>query len=155
MCIYIIGSNQSNSFKLLNGCICPGQESEMTYECTVCGQGATVWTGSSDLFNCLSGGIILLHRAFEGETSGKCNLIDGAVVANSVGPGVTGINNLTCYTSQLHLRNQSYSEGDNVTCFHSTTTLSESVIGSDIIIKITGMYVILILSKFTYSINHS
>ena len=138
VCIYIIGSNQMNSLKLLNDCICPGNE--VTYECTVCGQGATVWTGSSSLFNCRSGEIILRHRAFEEETSGECNLIiNRAVVANSVGPGVTDLNNLiTCYTSQLHLRNQTYSDGDNITCLHNNG-VSESVVDTAMI-TIPGSY---------------
>ena len=130
--IYAIGSNHSHKLKLLNGCICPEHDSEVTYECTVCGQGATVWTGSSNLFNCHDGEILLRHQRFKEHTSGECNTINGAVVANSTGPGVAGINNFTCYTSQLHLRNQSYSDGDNITCLYNNG-ISESDVDTAII----------------------
>ena len=52
----------------------------MLFECTVCGVGATVWTGS--LFDCIGGEILLRHRLFE-SVSGKCN--NGAVIARSIG----------------------------------------------------------------------
>ena len=44
----------------------------MAYECTVCGKGATVWTGN--LFECASNEIILHHRGFESGISGECNI---------------------------------------------------------------------------------
>ena len=85
----------------------------MSFECTVCGVGATVWTGS--LFDC--GGydeIVLRHSLFEyyGSVSGECN--NGVVLARSI--GVLGVNDSYCYSSQLNVIISSAMNNKTVTC---------------------------------------
>lgn len=75
----IIGTESISELVKLTDCTCPGYN--VTYECTVCGEGATVWTGC--LFDCHSDEITLRHSLFVTDSaSGECN--NGAVVARSI-----------------------------------------------------------------------
>ena len=79
-----------------SGCVCPGDT--LTYECTVMGFGATIWTGSA--LHCLNSGnaLTLLHTLFLYNGSSRlkyCN--KGAIVARML--SVEGNN----YTSQLNV----------------------------------------------------
>ena len=65
----------------------------MAYECTVCGIGATIWTGS--LFDCIDDEILLRHRSYESGTVGQCN--DGRVTAYSTGVSDVNGNHSVCY----------------------------------------------------------
>ena len=119
---------------LLNDCICPGYE--VTYECTVCGVGATLWTGS--LCDCI---ILLEHETlseFRGNNNGSVT-----VAVHSIGDFV--INGSHCFSSQLNVRNIS-SEMNNktVTCFHvdgNSVTVGETL-GINIT---TGSLIIILL----------
>lgn len=86
-------------------CLCPGQQA--LFECTIFGQGTTVWQGSG--FHCNSDEIQLLHitNQFEGVTN-ICN--DGAIVAR----GVSAIG--SCYTSQLNVTLDQGSNGTTIRC---------------------------------------
>ena len=63
----------------------------LTYNCTVVGGGATLWSGTA--FNCSTNEIILRHNQFNDGTSKECN--QGAIIAQSIGVQDT------CFTSQL------------------------------------------------------
>ena len=94
-------------------CICPGHK--LTYQCTVCGEGATVWTGS--LFNCASNDIILSHRLFEDESGTRRECNNGAVTAYS--DGVLRENATDCYISQLVISMNAAINNKTVTCLHA------------------------------------
>ena len=99
----------------VNSCTLLEQEI-IAYQCTVCGEGATVWNGS--LFDCTSDEIILSHRLFEyGSASGargECN--NGAVSALSI--GVLRENNTNYYISQLNISMNAAINNKTVTCLH-------------------------------------
>ena len=108
----------------------------MTYECTVCGEGATVWTGS--FFDCTGGEIILRHRLFEGTSAtGECN--NGAVIANSI--GVIDINCSRCYSSQIHFSADNDKNNKTIMCLHVDGT-TETVVDTASVIITTGIYMI-------------
>ena len=109
----IQGSAINSELLQITECICPGHE--LIYQCTVCGEGVTVWTGS--LFNCTSNNIILSHRLFEDEfgTTRECN--NGAVTAHSV--GVLRENDTDCYISQLVISKNTDINNKTVTCLRS------------------------------------
>ena len=95
----------------------------MTYECTVIGSplGTTVWRGTA--FDCTSGEISLLHRAYA-ETSvlrayGECN--NGLITAKSL-----SVADSMCYTSQLNITISNDVIGKSIECHYddsNTTTL--------------------------------
>lgn len=91
-------------------CICPGDI--LTYECTVTGGHATVWTGSA--FDCPSAGndITLLHSHFMHK--GSCN--NGTIMARSL--SVKGNN----YTSQFNVTVASDMAGKTIECLKSNGT---------------------------------
>ena len=100
----------------VNSCTLLEQEA-IAYQCTVCGEGGTVWTGS--LFDCTSNGIILRHRLLENGSAsgarGECN--NRAVTAHSI--GVLRENNTNCYVSQLHISMNTDINNKTVTCLHT------------------------------------
>ena len=81
----------------------------MTYECTVCGGGATVWTGS--LFNCTSDKITLRHSQFE-TASGDCNY--GEITASSV--RLDTVNCSQCFVSQLRFLASNAENNKTILC---------------------------------------
>ena len=97
----------------------------MTYECTVCGGVATIWTGS--LFNCRGkrDRITLRHTQFENcSASGGCN--QETVTAHSHCVDL----DTHCFTSQLFLSNLtiSYTNNETVTCLNFFNKTHESVV---------------------------
>ena len=118
----------------LNSCTLLEQE-VIAYQCTVCGEGVTVWTGS--LFNCTSNNIILSHRLFEDEsgTTRECN--NGAVTAHSV--GVLRENDTDCYISQLVISKNTDINNKTVTCLRSAGG-NETVIDTASVGHISGIY---------------
>ena len=114
----------------LSDCICPGYV--ITYECTVFGDGFTVWQGSA--FDCpLSGNEILLsHNNFEDETIRTCN--DGAIVGRSVGI----MDNY--YTSQLAISFTTGLDGRTIECMRVGGTTSAMTIGSSMLLTTTGLF---------------
>ena len=115
-----------NQLVQVNSCTLFEQRA-IAYECTVCGEGGTEWTGS--LFDqCVSNGIILRHGKFEdGSASGsrgECN--NGAVTAHSI--GVYRENNTNCYISQLNISMIADINNKTVTCIHIFGSLNETVV---------------------------
>ena len=139
--ITVKGCSSRNQLVQTNYCSSPGHS--ITYECTVCGPGATVWTGS--IFNCRSGGITLRHHLFGYDSDfgaqGECN--NGAVTAHSV--GVVNTNNTDCYISQLNVMSTTYFtdiSNKTVTCLHVNGT-HETVVDTRKFRSITGIIIIL------------
>ncbi len=101
------GSRTSSNLVQIKGQygICPGDIA--AYRCTVCGAGATLWSGS--IFECTSGEILLRHAEFLNNRSassigGQCN--KGAVVAQSIGVDVDTNSSHSvreCYSSHLNI----------------------------------------------------
>ena len=114
----------------LSNCICPGYV--ITYECTVFGDGYTVWRGSA--FDCpLSGNEILLsHNNFEDGTTRICN--NGAIVGRSV----RIMDNY--YTSQLAVSFTTRLDGRTIECMRIGGTASAVTIGSSVLLTTTGLF---------------
>ena len=113
----------------------------MTYQCIICGEGATEWTGS--LFDCVGNRITLRHGQFESGITRECN--DGAVVASSTGVMDTA-NGSRCYVSQLSFIANSDHNNKTVTCLHVSIT-NVTIIDSIPIILVTGKFM---MNLFTY-----
>ena len=103
----------------------------MSYQCTVCGEGATVWTGS--LFDCAGDEITLRHSQFVSGSIGECN--DGAVIARSI--GVKDTNGSCCYASQLSFTANSDHNNKTVTCLH-ISNINVTDVGSLSVFPVTG-----------------
>ena len=127
------GSAINSELLQITKCICPGHT--LTYECTVCGEGATVWNG--DLFNCTSNDIILSHRVFEDESGTRRECNNGAVTAHS--DGVLRENNTNCYISQLHISMNADINNKTVTCSH-TSGPNETVVDTKAVDFTAGIY---------------
>ena len=99
-------------------CACPGQV--LTYNCTVVGGRATLWSGTA--FDCSPNEIILRHNEFNDGTSGECN--QGAIIAQSVGVQDN------CFTSQLHVTVSGGLHNKTVNCsmINSMATVGEAQI---------------------------
>ena len=115
----------------MNDCICPGEE--VTFQCTVCGEGATAWTGS--LLECAGNEITLRHSQFELESGsiGECN--NGAIVARSI--GVTDTNGSHCYVSQLSFITSSDHNNKTIVCQNVTST-NITFVSEIVVIFVTG-----------------
>ena len=125
----------NNDERLQSSCICPGHE--VTYECTVCGEGSTVWNGS--LFNCAGNEITLRHDQFEsGSAAGECN--SGTVVARSTRITTTASGSL-CYISQLSFTANSGQQNKTVSCLH-VTSRNITVIDEVMVVFETGNTII-------------
>ena len=112
-CMHFVKGTTSDTLVQVNDCYCPGDE--VAYECTVCGEGATVWSGS--LFDCANDEIILRHGKFDnGTTAGECN--NGAVTAHSIGVLDTYINNSRCFLSLLNVSMNTDANNKTVMCLH-------------------------------------
>ena len=114
------------------------EQERIAYECTVCGEGVTVWTGS--LFNCTINDIILSHRLLENGsvsgTRGECN--NGAVSAHSI--GVSRENSTNCYISQLCISMITCDMNNRtVTCLHAFGA-NETVVDTMTLDYISGIY---------------
>ena len=106
--------------------ICP--RDTVVYQCTVCGAGATVWSGS--LFACVGDKIILRHHQFRnGSASGECN--NGTVIAQSTGVVSTDANSSLsvrdCYSSQLNISTNIDMDNKTVTCLR-VDNITETVV---------------------------
>ena len=123
----------------LDDCICSGQD--VTFQCTVCGEGGTEWSGS--LFRqCTSGAIYLRHREFSlNSTTRACGKTRNILIAKSIGPGEFDANkNLTCYTSQLNLHNITTTDNNNtVTCVHVESGSKQTVVDTTTLLLTTGI----------------
>ena len=101
----------------------------LIYDCSVVGEGSTVWTGFG--FDCPSSGdcIILRHITKYNTTSGTCN--DGAITGRGV--SVDG----DCFTSQLKISYTPDLKGTNVTCIYDNGSINV-IIGTTPIVYIPG-----------------
>ena len=116
----------------MSGCACPGDT--LTYECTVVGAGATIWTGSA--FNCSASNytILLIHNFFslaKGDY-GSCN--NGDIVGQSL--SVEGNN----YTSQLNVTVISDTAGRTIECLHDAYDGLTATLIFTLVIPTTDLY---------------
>ena len=130
-CLFI--GSPSSKLVEVSDCICPGRES-VVYECTVCGNAATIWTGS--LFDCIGDEILLRHRSYESGTVGQCN--DGRVTAYSTGVSEVNGSHSVCYSSQLRILVENDDSNKTVTCLADDGS-AETVIGTVSILIATGI----------------
>ena len=98
-------SEVSNFFET-SDCTCEGYD--VTYQCTVIGEGATIWRGSAFRCSATTNELTLFHT----NRMGTCN--DGKIS----GMIVTAENN--SYTSQLTVRVSSEMIGRTIGCFHDS-----------------------------------
>ena len=97
----------------VNDCICEGHN--VTYECTVSGNGATIWTGTA--FDCASANneLIIFHNTNDtSEISKYCN--KGAII----GCAIKAEND--SYTSQITIQVSDEFNGTTVVCAHDNGT---------------------------------
>ena len=114
----------------VNGCICEGHN--VTYECTVSGNGATIWTGTA--FDCASANneLIIFHSTNDtSEMSTYCN--NEAITVHAI----RAENN--SYTSQITIQISDEFNGTTVICAHDNGTDTVEI-GSAILNITTGTY---------------
>ena len=122
----------NQSLLQLTDCVCPGYE--VIYECTVCGEGTTLWRGS--LLDCPGDQINLRHSQFQScLANGECN--NGAVIGRNM--GFFNIDCTQCYTSQLRFLADDAYNNKTIFCYHFNGT-SETIIGVDTVILIRGTH---------------
>ena len=97
------------------GCICP--DSELTFDCTIIGRGATIWRAS--FINDCHGNedVTLIHDNWFNQTQ-TCN--GGAITAKAMGADTANL----IYTSRLiiNLMMISLSNGSSINCSHYNDT---------------------------------
>lgn len=85
-------SQPSESFGAVTNCVCSGEVA--IYECTVCGEFATVWEGSAFDSQCTNREITLTHSDFGTQAAfGTCGNIEGHGLYIESG----------CYISQVNV----------------------------------------------------
>ena len=116
---------------LNSSCACPNQN--LTFQCTITGDGATIWGGSA--FSCAENGneIILRHSSFAGVISKECN--GGAIFGQSSGVQSDQ------YTSQLFVNVSTDLNGRTVNC---TSSIGPAIVGEAVITVNTGIIIIII-----------
>ena len=117
----------------MDECICPGYN--VIFECSIFGNGITVWQGSA--FDCSSSmnQILLSHSRFEGRTD-RCN--NGAIVASSIAALPTSSGD-QCFISQLNVTVTDTLRNKTVECFHDSNSQPSGVIGNTTLIFTTGI----------------
>ena len=107
-----------------------------TYQCTVCGPGATVWTGT--LFECDNQNLITLrHREFKlGSSSGACIFNNRALIANSVGISFDA-NCRECFVSELSFIPEDDFGNKTIRCLHNNGTV-ENLVDETTVHVVTG-----------------
>ena len=118
-----------------SGCVCP-EYGQLSYECSVTGEpgvGTTIWRGSA--IQCPQDGnqLVLRHHFFTGVRS--CN--DGSVIAQGI-----GVENNSCYASQLNVTVDYNLDNKTVECLHDNGTTTAVIGTSSIeITKCTRNYI--------------
>ena len=106
----------------------------MTFQCTVCDEGAiaTQWTGS--VLECVGNSILLRHSQFinESGSTGECN----NVIARSI--GVKDTNGTRCFVSQLSFITSSDHNNKTIVCQYINST-NITVVDEIVIFFVTGM----------------
>ena len=122
------GISAENVFSspLNSSCACPNQN--LTFQCTITGDGATIWGGSA--FSCAGSGneIILRHNSFAIGTSKECN--GGAIFGQSL------VVQSDQYTSQLFVNVSTELNSRTVRC----TSNFNIIVGEAVIIINTGIH---------------
>ena len=117
----LASGTSTNEFSEVSNCICPGYS--VQYECSINGNGFTLWNGTA--FDCpLSGDeIILSHAKFsDGPVVRDCN--DGNIVASIIqsSPFISRLN-VSAFNSSL--------SGRTIQCVHDNTqTGNQLLIGT-------------------------
>ena len=132
-CLGRLGFTDSSQLIQLTDCVCSGRR--QTYQCTVCGPGATVWTGT--LFECDNQNLITLrHREFEnGSSSGECN--NRALIASSIGTSLDSNCSRECFVSELSFIAESDFSNKTIKCLHNNGTV-ENLVDETTVHVITG-----------------
>ena len=122
--VCLVSSKRISLTLVTSSCACPNYS--VTYECTVVGQGATVWQGSALDCESSSSDIVLLHSRFTlaSGTNVTCN--NGGIVGQSL-----RVENKS-YTSQLKVKVSSDLIGKTVECNYDNGTVATNI-GSAII----------------------
>lgn len=119
-----------NGLTMLSGCTCPGHN--QIYECTVVGEGATIWKGT--LFECVATNneIVLFHEYSNGISSSQrvCNngTITGRIIRAENGT----------YTSQVTITVHPEMDSRSIQCIYDSIDGTSTEIGSDILTITTG-----------------
>lgn len=132
MCIHTHYADLAlGTFNVVSECVCPG--SSVQYECSIDGDGFTVWNGT--VFNCpLSGDLILLSHAdfVDGHSvMGTCNNENIMAHIIQANPYVSQLN-ISVFNSTL--------SGRTVECVHQSSQTGDilSLIGASVLME-SGM----------------
>ena len=115
-------------FKSVNDCTCPGYIT--SFQCTVMGDGYTVWNGSA--FDCNPSGneILLLHVNYVNGAVRTCN--NGRIIGRSLGVANER------YASRLDVNVTTEMEGKTVECVYESGSSAEIIIGFLLLSITTG-----------------
>ena len=128
----LIKARGSNLFVAINDCTCEGHN--VTYECTVSGNGATIWKGIAFDCSLTNNELTIFHanNSFTSERPLSCN--NGAITVHAIGAEEGA------YKSQVTIQVSDELNGTTVVCAYDNGTLSTEI-DSAILNIITGMYV--------------
>ena len=118
-------ASASTTFQVIS---CPGDV--LTTECTITGDGTTVWRGTA--IQCDYGEIILIHNRFSGPRYPIATCNDGAIVAQALGV----IND--SYISQLNVTVSPELNNTTVECWYDNGTTVIFIRSIQITVSATG-----------------
>ena len=121
---------------MISSCTCRGYEA--VFECTVFGDGATIWQGTA-LQQCAGQRIILRHSQFEPGYNINQTCGSGGPV---VGRAVSAVNG--SYTSQLTINVSQQLNGSTIECANDNESMVNTMVE---VFLTTGAYVNLSLLK--------
>ena len=125
-----IKARGSNLFVAINDCTCEGHN--VMYECTVFGNGATIWKGTAFDCSLTNNELAVFHTInFMSQRPLPCN--NGAIVGRAVRAEKGS------YTSQITVQVSDELRGTTVVCSHDNGTLSTEI-GSAILSITKGTY---------------
>ena len=119
----------STSFKILNDCTCP--QYIASYQCTIGGEGFTIWRGTALDCSFSRDQIVLRHSSFSSGTTASCN--DGLLIGRSLNTA------RNYFTSVLNVNVTTSLEGSNAECAYENGSLTSYVVGSSLISITRGL----------------
>ena len=138
MCLYYEGSTRTGANKIvqMSDCVCLGHN--VTFECTVCGDGATVWSGTLLHDACEPDTFVLRHNSFESGL--ECNNL--AIRSTRISLDNNGHQ---YFTSQLSFVANSSHDNKTVVCSHQSGP-NETIINNVSIAITRGTCIIIMCS---------
>lgn len=130
----MVGFAASGNYGLmmLNSCTCPGHN--QVYECTVVGEGATIWKGTAFECAATNNEIVLFHEYSNGMSSNQRACNNGTIIGR-----IIRAENGT-YTSQVTVVVRPEMASRSIQCIYDSIDGTTTEIGSAILAITTGSY---------------